>query len=100
MGQSVGIIGQTALFTMKRGTSLNIRALGVKLLHKNEQKQQKRKNTSKSSVRAKVEYVFLVIKKLWGFGKVRYRGLAKNKNRLLTSLALANLFIARERLCA
>lgn len=63
-------------------------------------KQQKRKNTSKASVRAKVEYVFLVIRKLWGFGKVRYRGLAKNKNRLLTSLALANLFIARERLCA
>lgn len=61
---------------------------------------QKQKNTRKSSVRAKVEYVFLVIKKLWGFGKVRYRGLAKNKNRLLTSLALANLFIAREGLCA
>lgn len=63
-------------------------------------KQQKQTNTTKSSVRAKVEYVFLVVKKLWGFGKVRYRGLAKNKNRLLTSLALANLFIARERLCA
>lgn len=62
-------------------------------------KRQKRTNTAKSSVRSKVEYVFLVIKKLWGFAKVRYRGLAKNKNRLLTSLALANLFIARERLC-
>lgn len=60
---------------------------------------QKQTNTRKSSVRAKVEYVFLVIKKLWGFGKVRYRGLAKNKNRLLTTLALANVFIARERLC-
>jgi IS5 family transposase len=63
-------------------------------------KQQKQTNTRKSSVRAKVEYVFLVVKKLWGFGKVRYRGLAKNKNRLLTSLALANLFIVRKRLLA
>jgi IS5 family transposase len=61
---------------------------------------QKQTNTIKSSVRAKVEYVFLVIKRLWGFNKVRYRGLAKNGNRLLTSLALANLFIVRERLSA
>ncbi len=63
-------------------------------------KVQKRKNRNKSAVRAKVEYVFLVVKKLWGFAKVRYRGLAKNKNRLLTSLALANLFIVRDRLRA
>jgi len=60
---------------------------------------QKQKNRYKSSVRAKVEYVFLVVKKLWGYAKVRYRGLAKNKNRLLTTLALANLFIARKQLC-
>jgi IS5 family transposase len=63
-------------------------------------KRQKQTNKYKSSVRSKVEYVFLVIKKLWGFAKARYRGLAKNKNRLLTSLALANLFIVRERLRA
>ena len=63
-------------------------------------KRQQQKNTRKSSVRAKVEYVFLVIKRLWGFGKVRYRGLAKNKNRLLTTIALANLFIVRGRLRA
>lgn len=60
--------------------------------------QQKQTNTRKSSVRAKVEYVFLVIKKLWGFTKVRYRGLAKNKNRLLTTLALANIYIVRKQL--
>jgi transposase, IS5 family len=60
--------------------------------------EQKLKNRTKSGVRAKVEYVFLVIKKLWGFTKVRYRGLAKNRNRLLTSLALANVFIMRDRL--
>jgi transposase, IS5 family len=61
-------------------------------------KRQKEVNKTKSGVRAKVEYVFLVIKKLWGFTKVRYKGLAKNQNRLLTSLALANLFIVRKQL--
>lgn len=61
-------------------------------------RKQKRTNKRKSSIRAKVEYVFLVIKRLWGFTKVRYRGLAKNKNRLLTTLALVNVFITRQRL--
>jgi IS5 family transposase len=32
----------------------------------------------KSKVRAKVEYVFLVSKRIFGWPKVRYRGLAKN----------------------
>jgi IS5 family transposase len=45
----------------------------------------------KSQVRAKVEHPFLVLKRLWGFAKVRYRGLAKNANRALAMLALANL---------
>jgi IS5 family transposase len=45
----------------------------------------------KSQVRAKVEHPFLVLKPLWGFAKVRYRGLAKNANRAFAMLALANL---------
>lgn len=48
-------------------------------------------NTRKSSVRAKVEHPFLRIKRLWGFAKVRYRGLAKNANRAFTMLALCNI---------
>ena len=38
-------------------------------------------NWRKSGVRSKVEYPFLTLKRLWGFAKVRYRGLAKNVNR-------------------
>jgi IS5 family transposase len=38
-----------------------------------------------------VEHPFLVLKRLWGFAKVRYRGLAKNANRAFAMLALANL---------
>jgi hypothetical protein len=45
----------------------------------------------KLQVRAKVEHPFLVLKRLWGFAKVRYRGLAKNANRAFAMLALANL---------
>lgn len=48
-------------------------------------------NRRKSSVRAKVEHPFLTIKRLWGFAKVRYRGLAKNANRAFAMLAMVNL---------
>lgn len=48
-------------------------------------------NRRKSSIRAKVEHSFLILKRLWGFAKVRYRGLAKNANRAFAILALANL---------
>ena len=48
-------------------------------------------NRRKSSVRAKVEHPFLTLKRIWGFAKVRYRGLAKNANRAFAMLALINL---------
>jgi transposase, IS5 family len=56
------------------------------------------KNRTKSKVRAKVKHPFLVIKRVFGFAKVRYRGLAKNTHRLWVSCGLTNLFIARHRL--
>ncbi len=56
------------------------------------------KNRNKSRIRARVEHVFGVIKRLWGFGKVRYRGLKKNATRAFTALALANIYLSRERL--
>jgi IS5 family transposase len=55
-------------------------------------------NRRKSSVRAKVEHVFGVIKRVFGFQKVCYRGLAKNLHRLEATAALANLFLVRRRL--
>ena len=56
------------------------------------------KNRTKSQVRAKVEHAFLVIKRIFGFAKVSYRGLKKNGNRLFVVAALANIFMARHRL--
>ena len=59
---------------------------------------ERRKNHNKSKVRARVEHVFAVVKRLWGFGKVRYRGLQKNATRAFTALALANIYLCRNRL--
>jgi transposase, IS5 family len=56
------------------------------------------KNRTKSKVRAKVEHPIGVIKRVFGFAKVRYRGLQKNLHRLLVTAALANLFTARRHL--
>ena len=56
------------------------------------------KNRTKSKVRAKVEHAIGVIKRVFGFAKVRYRGLKKNEHRLVVTSALANLFMARRQL--
>lgn len=58
------------------------------------------KNRNKSRIRARVEPVFGVVKRLWGFGKVRYRGLQKNATRAFTALALANIYLGRKSLLA
>jgi len=55
-------------------------------------------NRLRSRARARCEHVFHVVKRLWGFSKVRYRGLAKNTSRLFTAFALANLYLLRRRL--
>ena len=60
----------------------------------------KAKNRNKSKIRARVEHVFAVVKRLWGFDKVRYRGLAKNATRAFVALGLANIYLARGRLAA
>ena len=48
----------------------------------------------KASVRAKVEHPFRCVKRQFGYAKVRYRGLAKNRQRIALLLGFANLLIA------
>jgi len=74
-------------FTQRRGR-------GYKYLTEH----QRRLNRARSRVRARVEHLFGVIKRVFGFAKVRYRGIAKNANRLFVTCALANLFVVRHRL--
>ena len=52
----------------------------------------------KAGVRAKVEHPFRVIKRQFGFVKVRYRGLKKNTAQLFTLFALSNLWMVRSKL--
>ena len=52
----------------------------------------------KARIRAKVEHPFRVLKRQFGFTKVRYRGLAKNTAQIVTLFALGNLWMARRKL--
>lgn len=55
-------------------------------------------NRTKARVRAKVEHVFRIIKRQFGFDRVRYRGIHKNETRAVVACALANIFIVRNEL--
>jgi IS5 family transposase len=58
---------------------------------------QRRLDRLRSATRARGEHAFRVVKQLWGYSKVGYRGLAKNTARLFTMFALANLYLVRRR---
>ena len=58
----------------------------------------RRKNTTKARVRAKVEHPFRILKRIFGYTKVRYRGLKKNHQWLCAAFALVNLYQHRKRL--
>ncbi|WP_447976924.1 IS5 family transposase [Candidatus Nitrospira bockiana] len=68
--------------------------------HRPLSEEERTRNRTQSKVRAKVEHAFLVIKRIFGWAKVRYRGLAKNTHWLQISCGLANLSVARRRLWA
>ena len=53
---------------------------------------------TKASIRAKVEHPFRVLKRQFGYVKVRYRGLAKNTAQIKTLFALSNLWMVRKRI--
>jgi IS5 family transposase len=56
------------------------------------------KNRTKARVRSKVEWCFRILKRVFGFTKVRYRGLKKNHEWLLVAFALVNIYQHRKRL--
>lgn len=57
---------------------------------------QKKKNKQFSSVRAKVEHPFQIVKCLWNYKKTRYKGLFKNTNQLQMLFGLTNLYMVRK----
>ncbi len=56
-----------------------------------------KRNRPQSKVRAKVEPPFHVMKRVFGFTQVRYRGLAKNTHRVQVTCAWVDLFLVRKR---
>ena len=55
-------------------------------------------NHERSQIRAKVEHAFRIVKHLWGYTKVRYKGLYKNAVQVFSLFALANLYLVRHEL--
>jgi len=53
-------------------------------------------NHEQHRTRAKGEHIFLVVKHLWGYRKVRYKGLFKNAAQVFSLFALANLYLVRK----
>ena len=80
------------------GIKFNVNQRGTK--HRQLTKAQRVRNRRLSRIRATVEHPFLVVKRLWGHGKVRYRGIKKNLAQMRTLFGLANLFRVRRELMA
>lgn len=78
------------------GIEFNVNQRGTK--HRPLTKTQRARNRRLSRVRATVEHPFLVVKRLWGHTKVRYRGIRKNLARMHTLFALANVYRVRRKL--
>ncbi len=88
----------------KRGA----RALGIhwkvndkrKPKHGNLSGKQRKRNRQQSSIRARIEHLFRIIKCQFGYRQVRYKGLEKNRAQVMSLMVLANLYLLRGRLAA
>ncbi len=66
--------------------------------HRKLTEQDKAKNRHKSKVRAKVEHVFHIMQRQYGFTKVRFKGPGKNADHLFAHCALINLMLSKKQL--
>jgi IS5 family transposase len=100
-GQEREVFGDQAYW--KEADRQRFREAGVRYrvnrrgsLHRPLTDYQKKINRSRSRTRARGEHAFRIVKQLWGFAKVRYRGLVKNTARAFATFAMANLYLVRE----
>lgn len=102
-GQETRVWGDSA-YTGQRDTILDKAPYAQDFTHRKGfgyrklTEEQRRQNKTKSKVRAKVEHIFLVSKRIFGFDKVRYKGLKKNTAHVVTNLGLVNIYMNRRRL--
>ena len=92
----IGVDKDSGLVHTVKATAVNVhdRPSQVKKLSKSGQYAAKKAEHAKSSVRAKAEHVFGVVKKQLHFRKTRYRGLEKQQAKFNIMFALANLILA------
>jgi IS5 family transposase len=76
------------------------RSTVAKLARARDRVKAMRDEKRKAQVRAFVEHPFRIVKCVFGYVKVRFKGLAKNTAQVLTLFALANLYMARKKLMA
>jgi len=93
-----GYQGQTNAIREAAPAAQNMTNRRVKKINGTVDEEEKRKNRNKSKVRAKVEWPFRILKRVFKYTKVRYRGIKKNHEWLLTAFALVNLYQHRNRL--
>lgn len=93
----------SAIRRRKESDRQHFRAAGVRYrvnrrgnFHRPLSEHQRKINRSRSRTRARGKHVFRIVKRLWGFAKVRYRGLLKNTTRAFATFALANLYLVRK----
>ena len=104
-GKEKALFGDKAYGSKERKRSARQSGLYYGILDKGTRQHplsasQKKRNKQLSSVRAKVEHPFQIIKCQWGYRKVRYRGIEKNLDQLRILFGLANLFKVRKQLLA
>ncbi|MDP0590015.1 MAG: transposase [Candidatus Endonucleobacter bathymodioli] len=61
---------------------------------------QRKRNLQQSKIRARIEHLFRILKYQFGYRKVRYRGLEKNRVQVISLMAMANLYLQRNALTA
>ena len=69
-----------------------------KIANAKQRAKTQRQERRKAQIRARVEHPFRVVKRQFGYMKVRFKGLMKNTAQIVTLFALANLYLARRRL--
>jgi IS5 family transposase len=92
-----GYQGQTAVIHKAAPAAQDMTSRRVKT-KAGVDEEQKRKNRTKARVRAKVEWPFRILKRVFGFTKVHYRGLKKNHEWLCAAFASINIYQHRRRL--
>jgi IS5 family transposase len=97
-GGDAGYQGQTEAIHEAAPQAQDMTSRRVNKSNGKVDQEQKRKNRTKSRVRARVEWPFRILRRVFHYTKVRYRGIKKNHEWLLTAFALVNLYQHRKRL--